>query len=132
GRVSRAINGGADLTPTIAAGFALIALHWIFAAIAFRAGWFGRLVKGRPMTLIREGKYMHKNLSRAHITQRDLEEASRRQVGLEDPGSAKLVSLERSGEMSFVLRDDEEDRGEISEIDVDVKDGVKTVRIVLA
>lgn len=131
--LSRAINGGADLTPTLIAGLVLIGLHWIFAAVSFRFGWFGRLVKGRPLTLMSRGERNEKNLGRAHITQRDLEEASRRSVQLADPDEAEEVRLERSGEISFIMGNrDEDDRGlQPKVLDVKVREGVQTVRIEL-
>ncbi len=130
--LSRAINGGADLTPTLIAGFVLIGLHWAFAAMSFRAGWFGRLVKGRPLTLLSGGERNERNLARAHITRRDLEEASRRSAQLADPDEAAEVRLERSGEISFVMADRGHRLNLKPEIvDVEVREGVQTVRIEL-
>lgn len=132
--LSRSINGDASLVPTIVAGFALIALHWIFAAFSYRHAWFGRLIKGRAMTLISDGERVEKNLSRAHITRRDLEEAARRSAEIEDPEEADDVRLERSGAISFVKHRkdrDDESGGRLRVLDVTVEDGVQTVRVEL-
>lgn len=130
--LSRAINGGADLSPTIIAGFMLIGLHWIFAALSYRFGWFGRLVKGRPLVLISNGERNEKNLSRAHITQRDLEEASRRSAELENPEDAREIRLERSGEISFIRDERSREPGQaLRVLDVSVERGVQTIRVEL-
>lgn len=128
--LSRAINGSADLSATIVAGFFLIALHWIFSGLAYRFPWFGRLVKGRAVLLIEKGERNTPNLRRTHITQRDLEEAARRSAGLDDPEQALKVYLERSGEISFVL-EEEQEKKTLRVVDVEIEDGVKTVRVEL-
>lgn len=132
--LSRAINGDASLMPTMVAGLVLIALHWGFAALSYRHSWFGRLVKGRPLTLISDGEWIEKNLRRAHITRRDLEEAARRSAGIEDLEKADDVRLERSGEISFIRhrKDREQDHeGPLRVLDVRVEDGVQTIRVEL-
>lgn len=130
--LSRAINGSASLMPTIVAGFMLIGLHWIFAALSYQFSWFGKLVKGRPLLLIKDGERNETNLARAHITRRDLEEASRRSAELSDPEQADEVHLERSGEISFVVDPRKrEDRRQFQVLEVTVENGVQTVRVEL-
>lgn len=131
--LSRAINGSASLWPTISAGFMLIVLHWSFASLSYHHAWFGRLVKGRPLKLVSEGERIEKNFDRAHITNRDLEEAARRGAGI-DAGEADEVRLERSGEISFVSHDrdqapDQKPQPRI--LDIAVADGVQTIRVEL-
>src|SRR3712207_2674847 len=54
--MSRAINSSAPLFPTLGAGVVLIGLHWLFAIVAFRTDWFGFVVKGKPVLLIKDGQ----------------------------------------------------------------------------
>ncbi|MBW3565133.1 MAG: DUF421 domain-containing protein [Acidobacteria bacterium] len=131
--LSRAINGNASLMPTIFAGFMLIVLHWSFASLSYHHPWFGRLVKGRPLKLVSDGERIEKNFARAHITERDLEEAARRRAG-SDPDEADEIRLERSGEISFVSheRDQTPDQKPQPRIlDIAIADGVQTVRVEL-
>ena len=44
--LARAINGSAELLPTIGGGFAMVAFHRLLAWIAFYSHGFGNLIKG--------------------------------------------------------------------------------------
>lgn len=56
--MSRAITGSSPFFPTLVAGFTLILLHWLFAAVAFRSDWFGDMVKGRSRILVKDGEIL--------------------------------------------------------------------------
>ncbi len=100
--VSRAITGNAPFFPALAAALALVLLHWLFAAVAFRSHAFGRLVKGRRLLLVRDGEVLWEAMRKAHITTRDLEEALRNNgVGAEVSG-VKAAYLERDGNISVI------------------------------
>src|SRR5688572_2046047 len=68
--MSRAINGSAPLLPTIAAGIILVGLHWLIAAIAYSSDWFGFLVKGEPVLLIKDGRLNERGLRGSSISHR--------------------------------------------------------------
>ena len=53
--MSRAINGSAPFFPTLLGGVVLIGVHWLLGVLAFHASWFGTLVKGSPVLLIKDG-----------------------------------------------------------------------------
>lgn len=82
--VSRAINGSGEFFPTIASGFALVFLHWFFAALAFRYDRFGNLVKGRPRTLIEEGNIVWDAMRKSNISRTDLNTALRLELNQDD------------------------------------------------
>src|SRR5829696_4433213 len=86
--VSRAITGNAPFTPALAAGAALIAMHWLFSLVAYHWHGFGIAVKGRPRVLIRDGEPDRDAMRRAHVTEHDLHE-DLRQEGLDGPGKVK-------------------------------------------
>jgi uncharacterized membrane protein YcaP (DUF421 family) len=46
--LSRAINGSAPFVATLGGGVVLVALHRLFALLAFHSHSFGILVKGKP------------------------------------------------------------------------------------
>src|SRR5215813_11221274 len=52
----RAMTGGAPYFASLLGIFVLIALHWIFSALACRSPCFSRLIKGHANPIIREGK----------------------------------------------------------------------------
>jgi uncharacterized membrane protein YcaP (DUF421 family) len=124
--MSRAINGSAPLLPTLAAGLALLAVHWLLAVWAFHTDWLGSLVKGDRILLIKDGKVQHEGMRQASITDHDLRQALRTETQQTDPDQIEVAYLERSGKVSVVPY-----RAEPRVVDVSVAAGVQTVRIEL-
>ena len=102
--VSRAITGNAPFFPTLGAGFALVCLHWVFAALAFRSDRFGTLVKGNAHELVRNGEVRQDNMRKSHISEKDLREALRVHGKINDPAEAESAHFERSGDISVIPR----------------------------
>jgi uncharacterized membrane protein YcaP (DUF421 family) len=125
--MSRAINGSAPFIPTLVGGVALLALHWLLAALAYRSDWIGALVKGRSVLLVKNGEIQQKGMRREHLSTRDLAEALRQQGKPPDPSTVRLAYLERNGSISIVPYQDPP-----RVVDVSVEDGVQRVRIELA
>lgn len=121
--VSRAINGSAALLPTLFAGATLIAVHWLLAVVSFRFGTFGTLVKGRPRTLVRDGSVDRSAMRRSHLSDNDLETALRENGRTDDLSRVREARLERSGNISVITRSD------VRVVDIDVEEGVQTVRL---
>ncbi|HEX7061646.1 MAG TPA: YetF domain-containing protein [Woeseiaceae bacterium] len=124
--MSRGINGSAALLPTVVAGAVLVGLHWLFAALAWHTSWFGTLVKGRRLLLIRDGKVQEGSMRKASITSEDLAEALRTQAGHTDPARFEAAWMERSGKISVKPYPHEP-----HVVEVAVQSGVQTVRIEL-
>lgn len=124
--MSRGIDGASPLLPTLVAGAVLLGMHWLLGVLAFQTGWFGPLVKGERVTLIKEGKIQQEGMRRGSITERDLAQAVRMQTGQADAAKVKIAYLERNGEISIIPYQDEPHIVEVS-----VEQGVKTVRIEL-
>ncbi len=124
--MSRAINGSALFLPTLVAGIVLVGLHWFFAFIAFHTSFFGPVVKGEPVLLIKDGEVQEKAMRSASLTPRDLNEALRLQSGHTDPKKIRRAYMERNGSISVMPYEDED-----RILDVTVEDGVQTIRIKL-
>ena len=60
--LARAINGSADLLPTVGGGFAMVAFHRLLAWIAYYSHGFGNLIKGTEEVLIHDGELVHRGL----------------------------------------------------------------------
>ncbi len=99
--VSRAINGSADLLPTLGAGALLVGLHWLFAVIAFRSDRFGTLMKGRTRLLVKDGAIDWDEMRGCHMSRDDLLGALRAE-GVESPEGVAEARLERSGKISVM------------------------------
>ena len=124
--MSRAINGSAPFFPTVLAGVVLLGLHWLFAVLAFHTSWFGSLVKGDPVLLIKDGTVQRQGMRRGSVSSQDLAQALRLQTNQTDTATIQLAYLERNGQISFVPY-----QREPRIVDVSVADGVQTVRVKL-
>lgn len=124
--ISRSITGNAPFFPTLVAGFLLVALHWLFAAIAFRSHRFGTLVKGSHRVLVKDGEIQWDAMRKSHISENDLMEAVRSEGSVADLKKVKEARLERSGDISIIKAS-----GEPKILEVKVEDGVQTVRMQL-
>ena len=90
--LSRGLTGGAAFDETLAATTLLMALHWVLAHAASRAGWFSSLVEGKSVRLTQNGVSKKAALLRESISQADLEEALC-QSGVEHVTETRLIVL---------------------------------------
>jgi uncharacterized membrane protein YcaP (DUF421 family) len=104
--LSRAINGSAPFFPTIGGALVLVALHRLVAWIAFHSHTFGKLVKGSDDLLVHDGKYIISEMSRNHVSKRDIEEDMRLSAKTSDISTIGDARIERSGDISFIARPD--------------------------
>ncbi len=105
--MSRAINGSAAFLPTLASGFVLVGLHWLFATVAYGTRWFGPLVKGEPILVIRDGRIDQDGARRAHLSRHDLEEAIRLRGHAGGIEGVAEAYLERNGRISILAKRDD-------------------------
>jgi uncharacterized membrane protein YcaP (DUF421 family) len=126
--LSRAVTGQSPFFPTLFAGFVLVFLHWLLAAVSFRLEWFGPLVKGNARVLVRDGEIQWREMAGAHVSKNDLMSALRQQARVDSLEDVEEARLERSGEISVLKRERER---EPQVVEIGVADGVKTVRVIL-
>jgi uncharacterized membrane protein YcaP (DUF421 family) len=124
--MSRAINGSAPFVPTLLAGVALVAFHWLLGILSYRFDWFGPQIKGNPVLLIRDGVVQEEGMRKGGLSTMDLEQALRTEAKLTDPARVRLACLERNGGISVIPF-----KPEPLVFTVSVADGVQTVRIEL-
>jgi len=108
----------------MASGVVLLAVNWLIAFIAFHIDWFGPIVKGNPILLIKDGQVQERVLRRADLSEHDLEQHIQLQAQETDLNNVKLAYLKRNGNTS-VIPANQEPRVFV----VPVEDGVQTVRI---
>jgi uncharacterized membrane protein YcaP (DUF421 family) len=103
--LSRAINGTAPFFTTIAAGIVLMLVHRVCAFAACRSHGFGKLLKGQPITVVRNGEVDWQELQRNLVSKHDFEEDLRLDAQTDDASSIQLARLERSGDISFIKKE---------------------------
>jgi uncharacterized membrane protein YcaP (DUF421 family) len=99
---ARAINGSAPLFPTLGGAIVLVLLHRLLAWLACRSAWVGKLVKGEPKLLVRDGQIQTQALRANSLTERDLDEEVRQEGKISSSKDVKEAYLERSGKISVV------------------------------
>jgi uncharacterized membrane protein YcaP (DUF421 family) len=103
--LSRAINGTAPFFATIAAGIVLMVIHRACAFGACKSHAFGKLLKGAPVMLVRNGKIDRAEMRNSLVSEHDLEEDLRLDAKTEDVSKIASARLERSGDISFIKRE---------------------------
>jgi uncharacterized membrane protein YcaP (DUF421 family) len=124
--VSRAVTGNAPLLPALVAAAILVAMHWVFSAIALHWHAFGRAIKGQPVLMVRHGKVDEKVMRKTHMTEHDLWEDLRGK-SVSDLAQVAEARLERSGQLSVIKAEREP-----KVVEVKVAEGVQTLRIEIA
>ncbi|EAQ02122.1 putative membrane protein [Pseudooceanicola batsensis HTCC2597] len=99
--LSRALTGNAPLLPTLAATGLLVGTYVGVSALAPRSKLISHLVKGRPITLVREGKVDGQAFSKARFGENDIEELLRLN-GLRNLSEVEEAHLERNGQVSVI------------------------------
>ena len=93
---------------TISEGLILVAtlIFWnvLFDWAAFRFPWFARIAQPSPMVLVRNGRYVRRNMRREFVTVEDIE-AKLRSFGVDDVSEVAKATLEADGEITVVRRD---------------------------
>lgn len=105
--IGRAITGNSPFFPTLAASLVLVVMHWILSAIAFRSDWFGTVVKGSSREIVRDGEILWDAMKKSHISENDLKETMRNNGNQPDVSQIKTASLERNGDISIILCEQE-------------------------
>lgn len=99
--LSRSLTGNAPLLPTLAATGLLVVLYVSVTALAPRSKVVSRLLKGRPITLVRDGEVDDEAFRKAHFGENDIAELLRLN-GLRDLSEVEEVRLERNGQVSVI------------------------------
>jgi uncharacterized membrane protein YcaP (DUF421 family) len=121
--VSRAITGNAPMLPALAATVGIMVMHWLFSAIALRWSGFGTLIKGQDTVVVRNGQVDRQAMRSSHMTDADLQEDLRQQ-SVDDVSKVAEARVERNGSLSVIKAPKD-----IQILNIDVADGVQTVRI---
>jgi uncharacterized membrane protein YcaP (DUF421 family) len=94
--------------PAVAAAALISLLHRIVAMLSIRSQFFGSLIKDKPVELYRDGIQLTKNMKKVNISEDDLLENVRKNANLDSLEKVKSATLERSGNISFVLKEEEQ------------------------
>jgi uncharacterized membrane protein YcaP (DUF421 family) len=101
--ISRAMTGKAPFFPGLTATLVVVVLHRLLAMATLRWSPLARLMKGAPVTLVRDGVADEAAMRRHAIGRADLAEGLRMEQidGIE---AVRLATLEAGGKISVVPR----------------------------
>jgi uncharacterized membrane protein YcaP (DUF421 family) len=102
--LGRAIVTNQPLAASLAVALLILLLHRLLAWLTFLSHDAGSVIKGSPIALIHDGKKQDYNMKWQHITVHDISESLRLSLHSEDIGAIKDAYMERSGQISIILR----------------------------
>ena len=104
--LARAINGSGPFFASIGGGLILVLLHRLLAWVLYRWPALNVLAKGRPVVLVRGGRFQEEAMRATLISEIDFEQDLRFEVQKEHMESVKTARLEPSGDISFILEEE--------------------------
>lgn len=105
--LSRSITRADLFLKVIPASLLLILLHWFFSFLAAKFTRFGDLIKGTEKIVVEDGEIKWKALKGSHLSEQDLIQSLRLNTNTGDLSKVKIARLERNGDISFVLKNEE-------------------------
>lgn len=105
--LSRAVVGASPFLSTVAASAVIVIIHRLFATLGFYSNAFGKLVKGEPKLLYKDGKLHEDHMRSCMITRKDIEESVRLNSNLKSVEEAAEIYAERDGQISVIKKKDD-------------------------
>jgi uncharacterized membrane protein YcaP (DUF421 family) len=102
--LARAINGSASFFATLGGSAVLVGVHRALAYASCRSETLRRLIKGQPSELVRDGKFVRRNMRWDHVADDDVYEDLRLE-GEEELAKIKVARLECNGDISFIKKE---------------------------
>lgn len=82
----------------------IVIIYRALTYMTYKSHWFGKYIKGNKVVIVRNGKYVYKNLKSCHITSNDILQTLRIDHSLKNINAVKEATLERGGQISFILK----------------------------
>ena len=104
--LSRAITSSSHFFSLLAASLLLILFHRGFSYIAARSDKFGDLIKGSERVIVKDGEILWEAMRRSNLSRQDLMQNLRLNARVEDVKKVKEARLERNGDISIIVKDE--------------------------
>jgi len=105
--LARAINGSAAFFGTLGASVVIVLLHRLLAYATCKSPTLEMVVKGREKVLVSDGAFQERTMKKNCVSREDVKEDMRLDAKIEEVTKIKIARLERSGEISFLKKDEE-------------------------
>ncbi len=100
--LARAVVGASPFIPTVVASGALVTVHKIIAALSVNNQFISHLVKGKPLSLYKNGILNDKNLRRCSLSYGDVMEEIRIIMNQNNLDGIDEIYMERTGKISVI------------------------------
>jgi uncharacterized membrane protein YcaP (DUF421 family) len=100
--LARAVVGASPFIPTIIASAALVIVHKIIANISVSNQAISHLVKGKPLSLYKNGMLNSKNMKRCSLSHGDIMEEIRLTLNQNTMENIDEIFMERTGKISML------------------------------
>jgi uncharacterized membrane protein YcaP (DUF421 family) len=100
--LARAVVGASPFIPTIVASAALVIVHKIIAMVSVNNQLLSHLVKGKPLSLYKNGILNGKNLRRCSLSYGDVMEEIRLTLNQNNMDHIEEIYMERTGKISVI------------------------------
>lgn len=105
--LSRGVVGATPFISTVVSAIVILFIHNMVTKLCVRNEWIERIIKGRRYTLYKSGSFIKHNMSRADVSEKDIYEELRIQCQMNLLDKIEEVNMERTGEISFVKKEDQ-------------------------
>jgi len=103
--LSRGVVGATPFFSTVAAAAVILLVHNMMVKLSLYNRWMERSVKGRTYLLYENGNFIKENMQKANVSEKDIYEELRLQCKLDTLHQIEKVSMERTGEISFIKKE---------------------------
>ena len=104
--LSRAITDTDYFLKILGACLLLILLHRLFSLIAGYSDKFGDFIKGHDRVIIRDGALLHDAMRKSNLSEHDVLQSLRLNAHTEDVGKVKIARMERNGDISVIMKEE--------------------------
>jgi len=101
--ISRAITGNANYVGAILTSFAMALAYRLLSYARVKSKFVNKILKGKPIPLVRNGKIFEDGLIQGDITKEDIFEAMR-ENGLDNINEIREAYLESNGKISLIKK----------------------------
>lgn len=101
--LGEAIVNNIPLLPSLITCTLIVLIYRWLAYLTYKSHRLGIYLKGEKIIIVKNGKYIKKNLKYTRLTPRDVLQSLRVQHGISNIKNLKTAILERSGEISFQI-----------------------------
>jgi uncharacterized membrane protein YcaP (DUF421 family) len=102
--LSRTVVGASPFVPVIVACLVIVCLHRIVCWFMYKGKGITHIIQGKEILLYDKGKFHHQQMKKALVNEDDVMQGVRKSAMTDDLGRIERVYMERNGEISAILK----------------------------